>query len=152
MRKILTLCIIHQNDRVLLGLKKRGFGQGRWNGFGGKVHPGESVAQAAQRELREEVGIVADDLILIGNLHFTIAATEDDLEVHLFKIREFSGEPTESEEMKPQWFKIDKIPFDKMWPDDIYWFPLFLQDKKFTAEFNFQDNKTLLNYKIHENH
>jgi hypothetical protein len=37
MKKILTLTIIYQHPRVLLGMKKRGFGAGRWNGFGGKV-------------------------------------------------------------------------------------------------------------------
>lgn len=26
-----------------------------------------------------------------------------------------------SEEMKPQWFRKDEIPFDTMWPDDRYW-------------------------------
>jgi 8-oxo-dGTP pyrophosphatase MutT (NUDIX family) len=32
-------------------LKKRGFGAGYYNGFGGKVEPGESIEQAAQREV-----------------------------------------------------------------------------------------------------
>ena len=40
---------------MLLGMKKRGFGTGKWNGFGGKVEVGETVADAAQRELEEEV-------------------------------------------------------------------------------------------------
>ncbi|KAJ1429629.1 hypothetical protein B484DRAFT_396306, partial [Ochromonadaceae sp. CCMP2298] len=30
---------------VLLGMKKRGFGAGKWNGFGGKMDPGESMDQ-----------------------------------------------------------------------------------------------------------
>lgn len=42
-RKILTLCIIHEHPRVLLGYKKKGFGAGLWNGFGGKVEAGESM-------------------------------------------------------------------------------------------------------------
>jgi hypothetical protein len=29
MKKLLTLCIVHQGDRVLLGMKKRGFGDGK---------------------------------------------------------------------------------------------------------------------------
>lgn len=40
--------------RLLLGLKKRGFGQGKWNGFGGKLDEGESPRQAAIREMKEE--------------------------------------------------------------------------------------------------
>ena len=150
MKKVLTLCIVHQNNKVLLGMKKRGFGAGRWNGFGGKLKDGETVEAAARRELKEEAGIVPADLILAGNLHFTIADTGDDLEVHLFKITEFMGEPVESEEMKPRWFGINEIPFDQMWPDDIYWFPLFLENKKITAEFNFKDKDNLLDYKIYE--
>ncbi|MEK7165153.1 MAG: DNA mismatch repair protein MutT, partial [Patescibacteria group bacterium] len=42
MQKVLTLCIVHQNEKVLLGMKKRGFGAGRWNGFGGKLQDGET--------------------------------------------------------------------------------------------------------------
>lgn len=47
--KLLTLVLIHQNTRLLLGMKKRGFGVGRWNGFGGKVQPGETILEAAER-------------------------------------------------------------------------------------------------------
>ena len=47
--KILTLVLIRESARVLLGMKKRGFGQGRWNGFGGKVEKGETILQGAIR-------------------------------------------------------------------------------------------------------
>lgn len=151
MPKVLTLCIVHQEDRVLLGMKKRGFGAGRWNGFGGKVQAGESVEDAARRELKEEVNIEARGLIPAGILHFTIQDTGDDLEVHLFKIKEFSGEPLETEEMKPQWFAVDDISYSQMWPDDKYWFPLFLAGKNFRGEFNFKDQDNLIDYKIYEN-
>ena len=58
MRKILTLCLVYQPPKILLGMKKRGFGVGRWNGFGGKVKDGETVKQTVKREMEEEVGIV----------------------------------------------------------------------------------------------
>jgi len=50
-RKIYTLVVLHNESCVLLGLKKRGFGKGKWNGFGGKVEEGETIAQAAMRYL-----------------------------------------------------------------------------------------------------
>lgn len=47
--KLLTLLFIVEEKRVLLGMKKRGFGVGRWNGFGGKVQPEETIEEAAKR-------------------------------------------------------------------------------------------------------
>lgn len=47
--KLLTLVLVVQPGKVLLGMKKRGFGAGKWNGFGGKVQPGETIEDAARR-------------------------------------------------------------------------------------------------------
>lgn len=38
--------------KVLLGLKKRGLGVDKWNGFGGKLEPGETIEEAAKREMQ----------------------------------------------------------------------------------------------------
>jgi hypothetical protein len=46
--------------------------------------------------------------------------------VHLFLVESWEGEIVESDEIKPFWFEIDKIPYDKMWADDIYWLPRIL--------------------------
>jgi 8-oxo-dGTP diphosphatase / 2-hydroxy-dATP diphosphatase len=140
MAKQLTLCIIHNGDKVLLGMKKRGFGAGRWNGFGGKVDPGETVEEAARREVKEEAGITVNDLTKLGVIDFEFQGKPGILEVNIFKSTGFPGETTESDEMKPQWFDVDKIPFNEMWPDDIHWFPLFLAGKKFTGRFLFGED------------
>ena len=47
--KLLTLLFVLEPGRVLLGMKKRGFGVGRWNGFGGKVQEGETIEEGAIR-------------------------------------------------------------------------------------------------------
>lgn len=47
--RLYTLVLVLQPPRVLLGMKKRGFGAGRWNGFGGKVQGGESIEDGAKR-------------------------------------------------------------------------------------------------------
>jgi len=54
-----TLILPMRDGRILLGMKKRGFGVGKLNGFGGKLNEGESIVEAAVRELEEEIGIVA---------------------------------------------------------------------------------------------
>lgn len=137
MKKQLTLCIPIKDDKVLLGMKKRGFGSGRWNGFGGKMEEGETIEQATLRELDEEVGIKDGKLSKAGILEFSFENDEKILQVHIFKLTDFSDNPIETEEMRPEWFSVKEIPFSQMWSDDEYWFPLLLSDKLFEGEFLF---------------
>jgi 8-oxo-dGTP pyrophosphatase MutT (NUDIX family) len=137
MKKLLTLCMVVGEGGILLGLKKRGFGEGRWNGFGGKVEDGESIEAAALRELREEAGIESKAHQKVGILNFSFENDPKTLEVHIFKVTDFDGSPVESEEMKPQWFAFDEIPFSQMWSDDERWVPLMLADKLFKGRFLF---------------
>lgn len=148
MKKVLTLTIVHRGNQVLLGLKKRGFGAGRWNGFGGKVEKGEEIKVAARRELREEAGITAKSLHHLGTIEFRWRGKDDVLEVHVFKAHAFRGIPEESDEMRPEWFELDKIPFKEMWSDDRYWFPLFLKGRPFEASFEFDNRNEVLKYKV----
>lgn len=150
MKKLLTLVILHKDDKVLLGMKKRGFGAGNWNGFGGKVEEGESIEAAAKRELQEESGLAASLLTKLGMLDFSWQSKPEDLQVHIFKASDFSGQLTESEEMKPQWFHVNEIPYEKMWADDKYWMPYFLQNKKFTGKFVFGEYNKIAEHKLRE--
>lgn len=137
MKRKLTLCVPLKEDRVLLGMKKRGFGAGRWNGFGGKIEQDETIEQGALRELEEEAGIRDGVLKKMGILDFSFQNNGEILEVHIFRLTDFNQEPIETEEMKPQWFTFNEIPFSQMWSDDEYWFPLFLQGKLFKGNFLF---------------
>ncbi|OGN10469.1 MAG: hypothetical protein A3J46_06390 [Candidatus Yanofskybacteria bacterium RIFCSPHIGHO2_02_FULL_41_11] len=150
MRKVLTLCIIHQHPRVLLGVKKRGFGVGKYNGFGGKLNEGETIEEAAKREIKEETGLTVNNLYKLGTVDFRWQGKPEIMEVHVFKANQYEGEPSESEEMKPEWFHVDKIPFDKMWQDDKHWFPLFLSDKKFIGKFLFDEKDNIIEHELNE--
>ncbi|XP_067859052.1 oxidized purine nucleoside triphosphate hydrolase [Heptranchias perlo] len=148
--KLLTLVMVRRQRQILLGMKKRGFGVGRWNGFGGKVQPGETIEEGAKRELWEESSLTAHSLEKIGQIKFEFVGETELLDVHIFRTVGYQGEPVESEEMRPQWFDLDKVPFDKMWPDDIIWFPLMLQEKKFKGHFKFEGHDTILDYTLQE--
>jgi 8-oxo-dGTP pyrophosphatase MutT (NUDIX family) len=149
-KKILTLCLIEREGELLLGLKKRGFGEGRWNGFGGKLAPGESIEQAARREVREEANLEIDELTPRGVIDFVFQDNPEALEVHIFSVINFQGEPSESEEMRPAWWKIDALPYDKMWPDDRHWLPLFLAGKNFRGRFLFENMDRILDFELKE--
>ena len=129
--------MVFNKEEILLGMKKRGFGVGRWNGFGGKIEDNETIEEGAIRELKEEAGIIPTKMKKIGILEFSFQDDPKILETHIFKIYEFTGEPSESEEMKPQWFKFENIPFLQMWSDDIYWFPYLINETLFKGSFLF---------------
>ena len=50
--------------------------------------------------------------------------------------------------MKPRWFFIDKIPFDKMWDDDKFWLSLVLEGRKLKANFIFKEGEIVSSYNI----
>ena len=148
--KPLVDCFVYQPPRLLLGMKKRGFGAGRWNGFGGKLHEGETIEQAAIRETQEESKITIKQMERVGILDFEPQGLAYILKVHIFKVLEYSGIPEETEEMKPQWFAEDQLPYAEMWHDDTYWFPLFLAGKKFRGGFLFNQEDMVVNHQLNE--
>jgi len=150
-----TLCFIFRDDPqpgILLGYKKRGFGMGKYDGFGGKLQDGESVPQAALRELHEESGLIVNppDLNALGNLTFIFPYKPAwDQEVHLFVAQKWQGTPAESEEMRPEWFTLDDLPFDHMWDDSHFWIPYLLRRQHIQGTFVLnQDNETVKEYSI----
>lgn len=145
-----TLCLLvrgHPPQEVLLGLKLRGFGAGKYTGFGGKIKAGETAAVAAIREMAEETGVLIhqDDLQPMGQLTFLFPFRPAwSQTVHLFLARRWQGDPVESMEMEPAWFSLDDIPFDKMWQDGAHWLPRILSGEQIQARFVFrEDNETI---------
>lgn len=150
MNKLLTLCLVTKGDQVLLGMKKRGFGAGRWNGFGGKVQEGETIVDAAIRETKEEAGIEVKNLTEVGVLEFVFPDNAQLHEVHIYTTNEFEGTPVESEEMRPEWFAFADVPYGSMWPDDKFWLPKVLKGKKVQGRFDFGPGDTIVAQHLEE--
>ena len=150
-----TICILvrgSQPAEVLLGFKKAGFAAGKYNGIGGKVEAGESVTEAAVRELEEETGLrVAEtDLQAVGHFTFLFPSKPEwNQVVHAFMVRSWTGDPQESREITPAWFAVDEIPFDQMWQDNAHWLPLVLAGEGVRATYIYkEDNETLESIEI----
>ena len=150
-----TLCLVVEGtppERILLGLKKEGFGAGKVTGFGGKIEPGETPAAAAVRELEEETGlrVSAEDLKPVGQLwfHFPKRPAWSQL-VHVFLSMRWEGSPREGREMRPAWYPVDEVPFEQMWHDGSYWLPRFLAGERIRGHFVFEaDNETVADVAI----
>lgn len=134
------MCFLVKGNKVLLAMKKRGFGAGKWNGVGGKVAPDENIKDATVREANEEIEVAINpaDLKECGSIKFSFKENPGwNQEVHIFLTEKWESEPVESEEMRPAWYEKDKLPFNEMWVDDPHWLPKVLAGKKIEGEFLF---------------
>jgi 8-oxo-dGTP diphosphatase/2-hydroxy-dATP diphosphatase len=135
--KQLTLVFLIKDGMVLLAMKKRGFGAGKWNGVGGKVIENESVEGAMKREAYEEVGVIPKKFHLAAEITFDEIGEADRgvSHVSVYTCTSWDNEPIESEEMAPKWFGIDNLPLAQMWDDDKYWLPQVLVGLKLSCHF-----------------
>lgn len=147
-----TLVFLKRDNQLLLAMKKRGYGKGRWNGVGGKVEPDETVEAGMIRECEEEIAVQPTSYELVAELEFDqyFKQQHDFMRVTVYIATEWSGQPTESEEVKPAWFETNALPYDEMWPDDPYWLPLVLAGKKIQASFTMDQNDAILSHQIDE--
>jgi len=128
---------------VLLGRKKHGLGVGNFVGLGGKLEPGESAVDAAVREVFEEAVVVvaASDLEPRGLLSYFFPHRESwSQESSVFVCRSWRGEPRGSDELDPEWFPLDGVPYAEMWDDARRWLPGVLAGASVRRSFVFGED------------
>lgn len=147
-----TLCLLKKENQILLAMKKRGFGTGKYNGVGGKIEENETPDQAMIRETEEEINVTPTKYEKVGEIEFDeyYKGNKQNLVFHLYLAYEWIGEPSESDEMSPKWFDIEEIPYDSMFPDDKYWLPLIIEGTKIRAYFEFDEEWNLLSKNIED--
>jgi len=145
-----TIAFALKGKKVLLGMKKRGFGEGKWNGFGGKAKKGEKIEAVMKREAKEEFNITPTEFEKAAEITFVEPSIpgEGIWMAHVFIIGKWMGKVTESEEMKPQWFPINKVPYQDMWASDAFWLPQVLRGEKIKAKIIYDDNKKIKKQEI----
>ena len=74
-RKIMTLCFVFRDGKILLGEKKDGLGKGYINGYGGKMKKkdGGDIEKCMRREFGEESKARVGKIELIGIVDFSFS-------------------------------------------------------------------------------
>ena len=137
-----AVVLLKKDGKVLLGLKKRGFGMGKLTSVGGKQEKDEDIRDTAIRETFEEIGVKITELehmgdIVFDNLHYK-GEPERDM-MHVFVATSWKGEPEESDEIKPEWVQISNMPYERMWGDNQHWLPEVLRGNKIEAWFHYNE-------------
>ncbi|MBP5633383.1 NUDIX domain-containing protein [Candidatus Saccharibacteria bacterium] len=151
MARHLTLMILKRGNKTCLGVKKRGFGAGKLIEAGGKVEPGETPMAAAIREAEEELDIKIRSAHKVGQLVFRNLYYKGEPETaitHVYMSEDFEGEPTETDELTPDWYDINSLPYNKMWGDDEHWMPEVFRGKVVDAYFDYNENDTFTDYRV----
>ena len=74
--------IVFRDQEVLLVKRNKEPNKGQWSIPGGKQMIGETVAEAAQRELLEETGVKVDSLLLVDVVDSIIPDAEKKIKYH----------------------------------------------------------------------
>jgi 8-oxo-dGTP diphosphatase/2-hydroxy-dATP diphosphatase len=134
-----TLVFIVYGKKVLLAPKNAKIGKGLFNGYGGEIEKYDiSVEFRATLEMWQECGMICDDenlqKVAIG--YFTNIKDNGEIfvcKVHVFLVEKNKcvGVAKATREMnQPQWFDIEKLPFNKMMAADKYWLREIFKGKK----------------------
>lgn len=142
--KLATLCYLRKDGKTLMlfrNKKDRDVHEGKWNGLGGKLEPGESPEECAIREVFEESGLRAPRPLLRGILTFPKFTPSDDWYVFVYEFNHFSGELIDSPEGELKWIDDDKI-FDlNLWEGDHFFLKWMFECKFFSAKFIYQNGE-----------
>lgn len=142
--KLATLCYVICDDTTLMLLrnkKENDMHQGKWNGLGGKLDPGESPEECVIREVWEESGLTIKSPVLKGFITFPAFDEIDDWYVFVYTASQFSGELIDSAEGHLQWIKNEHLPDLNLWEGDKVFMPWLEQEKIFSAKFIYSDKK-----------
>jgi 8-oxo-dGTP diphosphatase len=102
--------IIERDGRVLVCQRREGQKHaGKWEFPGGKVEKDEAFPAALERELREELGIVATVGSEITRYQFTYPG-RDPIQLVFYRVTEFDGEPVNLIFQQIRWERKANLP------------------------------------------
>ena len=142
--KFATLCYVRRSGQTLMVhriRKANDMHQGKWNGLGGKLIPGETPEECAVREIREESGLEVYDLALKGLLTFPKFANDEDWYAFIFTARAGEGDLIDSPEGVLQWVEDEALLELNLWEGDRLFIPWLDRPGFFSGKFIYHDGR-----------
>lgn len=139
--KFWTVCMIQDNDKVLLLDRKHD----NFQGFippGGKVDFPESFVECAIREVKEETGLEVSKLVFKGIYEYVNPQKNDRFIIFNYLTKDFKGELlNDSPEGKPVWVNIKDADLLPMQKSIRRRFPLFFKEGTFEIQVIWDNEK-----------
>ncbi|WP_243373146.1 NUDIX hydrolase [Microvirga solisilvae] len=109
-----VIAVVIREGEALLVRRANPPDAGLWGFPGGKIEFGETVADAALRELKEETTVEAEALDVITTLDILVPSEDGGIRQHYILIavtcRWLSGEPVAGDDaLEARWFFVDEL-------------------------------------------
>lgn len=125
---VLAYVLEPEGDRVLMVYRSRADDahQGKFNGLGGKLEPGEDVVGCLERELREEAGLTVTAWRLRGTVSWPgFGPGGEDWLGFVFVVDAFTGSAPERNDDGPlSWVRLEEVAGLPLWEGDRHFLPL----------------------------
>lgn len=144
---ICSLVYLRRPGRIGFAIPKGGPCVGKLSSYGGKQEDDETIADCAARETSDEGRFKAEvnNLVKYGvmTFHWNTEVPGHgrpkvkDVEVHIYELKKWVGNPAESQEMGPlEWYFDDPalMPFSLMMPGEDLWMGHFIAREPFTGQ------------------
>lgn len=149
-REVVVVYILDELEGKILLVErvdpKSGLGKGKVSGVGGGREENETVDETLRREVKEETGIDILTYENMGNVVWLFPekpAYNQKAEIFVCKNYQGQAQYMPGEAVKPIWFDLKEIPYEKMFEDNKYFVPLVLEGKKVSCMFLYQDDKVV---------
>lgn len=140
-----TLCYVKKNGKTLMlhrVKRERDIHEGKWNGLGGKMIPGETPEECVIREVKEESGLVITKPRLRGVLTFPDFNGGDDWYAFVFTAESPEGEPfKECDEGRLEWIEDAKVSDLPLWEGDRVFLKWIEENRFFSGRFFYENGR-----------
>ncbi|MCK8061645.1 MULTISPECIES: 8-oxo-dGTP diphosphatase [unclassified Fusibacter] len=148
---VASLIYLRRDSKTLmLHRNKRGddYHLGKYNGIGGKLEAGESPEDCALREIKEETGLIANEVKYRGHIAFPVFDGNEDWLCFIYECYDFEGDLVEGSEGSLHWIEDESLLDLPLWEGDpIFLNVIYHSSDLFSGKFTYED-KELKSYQL----